>query len=133
MHTGFFRKAFLPLFYIFLILNSIFILLNIFWPGTAVNYHVLLAGNCLLFIVGFISLRLSSLALMPKRVQGFMRLVYGSFLLKFFILALAAFIYIYIYKKNINKPALFGCFALYFVYTFFEVRTVMQQSKKTNA
>jgi hypothetical protein len=133
MPTGSFRKSFLLLFYIFLILNSVFIFLNVFFPATTLDYHVLLAGNFLLFIVGSLSLRMSCLALEHKSVQGFLRLVYASFLLKFFILAIAAFMYIYIYKKNVNKPALFGCFAMYFIYTFIELRAVLKQPKKPNA
>jgi len=133
MPTGSFRKSFILLLYIFLLLSSVFILLNIFLPATGFDYHVLLAGNVLLFIVGSLSLRMSYMALGHKSVQGFLRLVYASFLLKFFILAISAFIYIYIYKKNVNKPALLGCFAMYFIYTFIELRAVLKQSKKPNA
>jgi hypothetical protein len=76
---------------------------------------------------------MSTRALEHKNVQTFLRLVYGSFLMKFFVLAFAAIIYIAIYKKDTNIPALFGCFGLYFIYTFIELRTVMKQSKKRNA
>ena len=52
---------------------------------------------------------------------------------KFFVLAIAAFVYIAIFKKMISKPALFGCLGLYFLYTFIEMRSVMKMSKKPNA
>ncbi len=90
-------------------------------------------GNALLFLVGCISLRMSMKALTDKNVQVFLRLVYGSFMMKFFVFATVAFIYIFTYKKNINKPALLGCFALYILYTFFEIRTVLKQAKRKNA
>jgi hypothetical protein len=83
--------------------------------------------------VGWISVTMSKAALEHKNVQIFLRLVYGSFLLKFFVLAIGAFVYIALYKKNINKPALLGCFGLYIIYAIIELRSVMKQSKKPNA
>ena len=127
------RKAYFPLLYLFLGLSLVFLFLQYLIPGTFVNYRVLLVGNLLLFIVGWISVRMSKAALEHKNVQIFLRLVYSSFLLKFFVLAIGAFIYIALYKKNINKPALLGCFGLYIVYAIIELRSVMKQSKKPNA
>ncbi|HTB26341.1 MAG TPA: hypothetical protein VK711_13290 [Puia sp.] len=119
--------------YLFLLTNLLLIFLKFLFPGKAVNYNVLLYGNLLLFIVSWISVRMSTRAVVHKNVQVFLRLVYGSFLMKFFILAIAAFVYISIFKKEVNKPALFGCFALYIIYACIEVRTVLKQSKKPNA
>jgi hypothetical protein len=127
------RKAYFPLLFLFLGLSLVFLGLQYFIPGTFVNYRVLLVGNLLLFIVGWISVTMSKAALEHKNVQIFLRLVYGSFLLKFFVLAIGAFVYIAIYKKNINKPALLGCFGLYIIYVIIELRSVMKQSKKPNA
>ena len=54
--------------------------------------------------------------------------------LKFFVVAIAAFIYIMVTKKNVNKPALFFCMGLYIVYTFFEVSSLLRVLKqKKNA
>ena len=133
MQNGHLNKADLKIIYLFLALSLLFFILKILMTGTAVNYNVLLYGNLLLFIVGWISVRMSTRAVQHKNVQVFLRLVYGSFIMKFFVLAIAAFIYISIFKKEVNKPALFGCFGLYIVYTYLEVRSVLKQSKKPNA
>jgi hypothetical protein len=133
MSNGSDRKIYLPVLYLFLGLSALFLLLQWLLPGTAVDYRVLITGNLLLFLVGWISLRMNVKAMKHQNVQVFLRLVYSSFLLKFFVLAICAFIYIFLFKKQINKPGLFGCFGLYFIYTFLEVRSVMKQSKKTNA
>jgi hypothetical protein len=98
-----------------------------------VNYRVLHIGNLLLFLVGSISVRMTLRALSDKNTQVFLRMIYGSFLLKFFAFAIAAFIYISIFKKEVNKPALFGNLGLYILYTIIEVRSALKQSKKTNA
>jgi hypothetical protein len=133
MTNGSVRKAFYPLIYLFLGLSLVFLLSWFLIPGSGIDYRVLLYGNILLFIVGFISMLMSAKALEHKNVQVFLRLMYGSFMMKFIILAAGTFIYIALFKKNINKPALFGCFGLYFIYTFIEVRSVMKQRKKPNA
>ena len=118
---------------LFLILSGIFYVLKNLIDQTTVKYNVLIFGNLLLFIVSWISIRMSTKAVRHENVQVFLRLMYGSFILKFFVLAIAAFIYISIFKKEVNKPALFGCFGLYILYTVIEVRSVLKQSKKPNA
>jgi hypothetical protein len=126
-------KAFITLIILFMSLTVLFFLLWIFSSDSVVDYRVLIGGNLLLFIVGMISLGMNTRAMKHQNTQGFLRLVYGAFILKFFVLAIVAFVYIAIFKKTVNKPALFGCFGLYFIYTFLEMRSVMKQSKKPNA
>ena len=127
------RKAVLVLVYLFLGFTVLFGTGWIILSRTEVDFVVLLTGNLLLFGVSFYSFHLSVRALHHKNVQVFLRLLYSSLLLKLFLLGLAALIYIARFKQDVNKPALFGCFGLYLIYTFTEVRLVMQQSKQKNA
>jgi hypothetical protein len=126
-------RTFTSIIFLFLALTAVFFLLWIFNKNSGVDYRVLMGGNLLLFIIGMISLKMNAGAMKHQNTQGFLRLVYGAFLLKFFVLAIAAFIYIAVFKKAINKPGLFGCFGLYFIYTFIEMRSVLKLSKKPNA
>src|SRR5664279_2191720 len=112
------NKTFVPLVILFLGLTLVFFLLHQSLSDQAVDFRVLLVGNALLFLVGLISFRMNTGAMKHRHTQGFLRLVYGAFIFKFFVLAIAAFVYIAIFKKMINKPALFGCLGLYFSYTF---------------
>jgi hypothetical protein len=127
------NKTFFPLILLFLGLTLIFFLLRLSFHDAPVDFRVLMGGNCLLFVVGIISSGMNFRAMKHQQTQGFLRLVYGAFIFKFFVLAIAAFIYIAVFKKTISKPALFGCLGLYFIYTFFEMRSVMKMSKKPNA
>ena len=127
------RNALKPLIVFFLGVSVLVILIRLSVSGNAVNYKVLLAGNFILFAVGLFSLRMSIGALTHKNTQGFLRLVYSSFIFKFFVLAISAILYILVCKKDINKPALFLCCGLYFIYTFIELRSVLKVSKQKNA
>jgi hypothetical protein len=51
-------------------------------------------------------------------------------MIKFFVLALAAFIYIYRERKAVNLPALYGAAFLYIVYTGVEIRLLLRALKK---
>jgi hypothetical protein len=127
------NKALLSLVYFFLLVSMLILILGYFLPDAAVNYRVLLIANLLLFLVGSISVRMTLRALTDKNTQVFLRMIYGSFLLKFFVFAIAAFLYISMFKKDVNKPALFGSLGLYILYTVIEVRSALKQSKKKNA
>jgi hypothetical protein len=124
------RKATLVLVYLFLGFAILFGAGWAFFLRKPVDFAILLTGNFLLFAVSFYSFRLGVKALYHEQVQVFLRLVYSSLLLKLFLLSVAAFIYIAWYKTEVNKPALFGCFGLYIIYTFTEVRLVMKQQRK---
>lgn len=55
--------------------------------------------------------------------------MYGSFLIKFFVIALAAVIYIMMARKNVNKPALMICAGLYVLYAGIETSALMKMAK----
>jgi hypothetical protein len=133
MPIGSENKAQLKVVYFFLLVSACIIVLQWLIPASGINYKVLHIGNLLLFLVGCITVRMTVKALTDKNTQVFLRMIYGSFLLKFFVFAAAAFIYISMFKKDVNKPALFGCLALYVFYTVIEVRSALKQSKKSNA
>jgi ACR3 family arsenite efflux pump ArsB len=127
------NKALLKVVYFFLFVSACILVLQWLIPVSGMNYKVLHIGNLLLFLVGCITVRMTVKALTDKNTQVFLKMIYGSFLLKFFVFAAAAFVYISMYRKDVNKPALFGCLALYVFYTVIEVRSALKQSKKSNA
>lgn len=96
------------------------------------NFDVLLAGNLVVFIATLLSYLLLKRSLYAKNPQAFVRAMYGSFMVKFFIIVIAAFVYIMMEKKNVNKPALFTSLGLYFIYMFIEISvlTRLMRAKK---
>jgi len=102
--------------------------------GWGFDYTVLVFGNLIVFGASFISYWMAVKGLTTKNNHAFFRWVYGSIMLKLFLLAGVAFVYIMMNKKEVNKPGLFFCMGLYIVYTFIEVSGLMKVNKqKTNA
>ena len=127
-------RNFLPAIIVFIVLNSAFLVMMNRLQGWGFEYPVLVFGNIIVFGISFISYYMAVKGLTTKNNHAFFRWVYGSVMLKLFLLAGVAFIYIMMNKKEINKPALFFCMGLYIIYTFIEVSALMKVNKqKTNA
>lgn len=115
---------------LFLILN-LFFLINRGWlEAKGVDVNVAIAGNILLFILVFLGFWMTYKSLGSANPQHFVRALYGSFILKFFVLAIAAFVYIMVVKEKVNKPALIACLFMYVLYTVVEVRRLQKLLRK---
>ena len=95
-----------------------------------IDYRVLLTGNLLLFLVTSVSFFLYVKGLRNQNMNAFIRVMYGSLLLKFFVCLVAVLIYAMIARMAVNRNGILGCFILYVLYTFLEVRILLQKSKK---
>jgi len=127
-------KNFLPGIILFLVLNSGFLAMMKRLGGWGFDYTVLVVGNILVFGICLLSYWMAVRGLTTKNSHAFFRWVYGSVMIKLFLLAGVAFVYIMMNKKEVNKPSLFFCMGLYVVYTFIEVSGLMKVNKqKANA
>ena len=84
----------------------------------------------MLFVIFILSFFVAQNGLKNTNPRAFVRSVYGSMMIKLFTCIIAAVIYIAIYKKDLNKPALFTLMGLYLVYTFIEVATLTKMLKQ---
>jgi len=125
-------KGYMPIVIFFVLLNGFFISGKNMLARWEADQDVLIIGNVLLFLVTSISFFLARRGMQQSNPHAFVRYVYGSIMIKLFICMIAAFIYISIYKKDLNKPALFTCMALYLVYTFMEVGVLMKMLRTKN-
>jgi FtsH-binding integral membrane protein len=122
-------RPLLPLSGVFLVVSAISFTGSEFLNHLGLNGKVLGIGNIIVYLATVLSYFLGLRGLGSANPHAFVRSVYVSIMLKFFICLLAALIYIITYRSNINKPAIFVCMGLYLVYTFIEVRILMQQLK----
>lgn len=120
----------IPIILLFAIVNGFLLSGRSMLEKWSVDRDVLIIGNLLLFVVALLSFWLGQRGLHSNNVQSFIRSIYSSFIAKFFILIVAAFVYIMITKKNVNKPALIACMCLYLIYTFLEVSILMKMAKQ---
>jgi hypothetical protein len=128
-----FWRPLLPLIIIFIVLNGFFIGGRSILEKWKADQTLLIGGNLVIFSVCLISYYLSWRALRSNNPQATVRAMYGSFMIKLFICVLAAVLYIFSVKQNVNKPALFACMGLYLVYTFIEVSILTKLTKRKNA
>ena len=124
------RRAFIPIVVLFIILNGLFIAGKGMLDRWGADQDVLIWGNLLLFVITLVSFLVAQKGLKSTNPHAFVRSVYGSIMLKLFVCLIAAFIYIFLNRQNLNKPAFFTLMGLYLVYTFLEVSTLTKMLKQ---
>ena len=123
-----------PVFILFIVLTALFVSAKSMLIRRNVDQDVLIIGNLLLLVVTLLSYLLLYRGIQSVNPHSFVRAMYLSFIIKFFIIVLAAALYILIAKNTVNKPALIFCLFLYLVYTFIEVSVLTRMMKqKKNA
>jgi len=128
------RKSLMPLFFLFVVINSMSIVFRGRMTAMGFDTNVLLIGNFFLCALTFFSFYMLYKGMKAATTAGFLRSVYGSFMIKLLLVAVVVLGYAFLYKENINKPSLFTCMFLYLIYTFIETRALLKLSKKsTNA
>jgi hypothetical protein len=125
-------KGFLPVVLFFIFLNVFFIIGKSLLEQWNADQDVLIYGNMILFGVTFLSYLVLQKGIAHSNPNVFVRSVFGSFMIKFFICIIAVLLYISIYKKNLNKVSLFICMGLFLVYLFLEVSVFLKALKKVN-
>lgn len=119
-----------PLLLIFIFVTAFSIAGRSFLLKKGIDPDVLLFGNLLLFLVTFGAYYINLRSQQASSPQAPVRAMYAGFMIKFFVMALAAFIYIMMAQKNVNKPALLLCAALYIIYTSIETKALLQLTKR---
>ncbi len=123
-----FNKSVIPLVIVFLIIAGLIFIFREFLESRGFDWQVLSGGNLFVYLVTAVSMHLLSKGLNAPETNAFLRNAYGGIMVKLFASAGAAFIYIFISGKNLNKPALFASMFLYLLYTFVELSVIIKNS-----
>lgn len=115
-------RAFLPILLTFVIFSCLILFFRSQAVEWSVDRRVLLAGNGLLFLVTAISFYMYTKGLRHSNAHFFVRMLYGSLLLKMMVCLLAVLIYAMAAGRAVNRNGIIGCFILYLLYTVLEVR-----------
>jgi hypothetical protein len=122
-----------PLILLFIVLNALVIVFRRSLTSEGFFVDLLIIGNIILFAMTMLSFFLLYKGLKASSTPAFLRSVYGSFMIKFFVVLVAVFGYAFMNKGSLNKHSLFTLMFLYLVYTFLEIKTLMKLSRKVNS
>lgn len=125
------RKAFRPILLIFIFVNCLLVLFHKDLTSWNMNYLVLVYGNLILFAATGLSFYLFFRSLGNENPHAFVRVLYASLLIKMGFSLVATLLYVFFAGREVSKPAILGCFVLYLLYTFTEVKVLMRLSKKS--
>lgn len=123
------NRVALPLVIVYCIVTAFIVAGKKWLLQWGVDQSVLMVGNLLLFAVSLISLFLYQRAMAHPTTTGFLRNTYSGFLFKLLICIFAVMLYVMMAREHLNKPALFTCIFLYFLYALLEMRGLMQWNK----
>jgi uncharacterized membrane protein YfcA len=122
-------RSFLPIVLTFILVSVLALAVPSMLAAWKVDHAVLLGGNGLLFLLTAVSFYLYARGLRNDNVQAFLRVMYGSMLIKFVGCLLAVLIYALVSRQGVNRNGIFGCLIVYMLYTFLEVRALLQLTK----
>lgn len=123
-------RLLVPLLVVFVIINALIIAGASWLAKEGIDREVLIIGNLVICAATVISLVVLLGGTTAGNPQRFVRSMYGSFLIRFFLILIAAFIYIMTAKKDVNKPALVICAGLYILYAGLEISSLLRSMKK---
>ncbi|MEY3541764.1 MAG: hypothetical protein RLZZ204_576 [Bacteroidota bacterium] len=124
------RKALRPFYTIFILINTLALLLNKQLKSAGVDADVLLIGNVFVFALTGVSFYMLNKGINAKTTFNFMSAVYGSFMMKLVVGAAAVVVYVLYAGEQKNLPAVFASMFLYLLYTFFEIKGLLELLKK---
>jgi hypothetical protein len=121
--------ALLPFLFLFGGITLVVFLLNPLLFSWGVDVRVLQVSNALLFLVALFSTGWMGKSFRQPGGQALLKALYGGFMIRFFILAISAFIYILVKRKQVNVPGLAGAAFFYVLYTVIEIRALRTHFK----
>ncbi|MFM7645626.1 MAG: hypothetical protein ACKO41_02825 [Sphingomonadales bacterium] len=92
---------------------------------------VVATANLMLYGLTLFLFRRTRKSFTDPNLQVSIRAIMSGFMIKFFVLAVAALVYIFSMRKEVNVPALVAVAVLYVVYTGAEVRALLFLLKKS--
>lgn len=119
-----------PMFVVFILVNAICIVFAQWLDAHEINHVVVGLANCILFIVSLIVYSMHKKSAQNKNPHAFIRSVMGGTLIKLFVFAGGALLYLFFAGENKSVYAIIVAMGLYLVYTAIEVRSAMHLNQK---
>jgi cadmium resistance protein CadD (predicted permease) len=120
------KRSLGPLVIFFVIVNALALVFAKRLQARDIDSDVIIMGNLVLFLASAASVYIYTRSSKSKG-HGVVRNIYGGFMLKFFVLIIAAMMYFF-FADEINKGAIFVCLGLYLVYNVIGTRQSIRQT-----
>ena len=120
------KRSLGPLVIVFVIVNALALVFAKRLQAKNIDSDVIIIGNLVLFLASAASVYIYTRSQKSKG-HAVVRNIYGGFILKFFVLIIAAMLYFF-FADEINKGAIFVCLGLYLVYNIIGTRQSIKQT-----
>lgn len=125
-----FPKKMLPLFFAFVLINSLVLYYQKELDQRKIDALVVFAANGLLFVLSVLSLAMHTKSIDKKNPNAAIQNVMIATLVKLMVLSIATLVYLFIAGNNRSLNAIFVGMVLYVIYTFIEVRIASKSTQK---
>jgi len=119
------KRPLAPLVLLFVIVNALAIVFGKRLQAKGIDSDVIIIGNLVLFLASAASVYIYTRSQKSKG-HAVVRNIYGGFMLKFFVLIVAAMLYFF-FADEINKGAIFVCLGLYLIYSIIGTKQSIKQ------
>ena len=126
------RTVFIPLFLLFVLLNSAILILAKSLDKIHIDHIVLLVVNMILFSLSALSLLMHQKAASNKNPNVFVRSIMLATVLKLLVIIIGVVLYVYTSGETRSNYAIYVGMLLYIFYTIVEVKGALILNKKTN-
>lgn len=130
MQPPFFGRKIIPLFIVFIIVNSMVLYFQQKLEHLKIDPLVVFTANCLLFVLSTLSLAMHTKTADKKNPNAAIRSVMAVTFIKLMVLAASAIIYLLVAGEKRSVYGVFVGMLLYIIYTFLEVRIAIKQHTK---
>jgi hypothetical protein len=127
------KKLVLPLFIIFLLFSTSFLVSKALLAKWGIDYAVLIIANLLFFVVSLGVFFMQKKALSNTNPNVFIRSVMAGMLIKMGVCVFAIIVYRLIAGNSVSKISVFAAMFLYLLYLAVEVRVIMKLNREKNA
>ncbi len=123
------KRFYILILLLFAALNGLIYVLQF---SDAFTYKVLFIGNIIIFALTFISFSIANRFTTSDNNGTFVRGVMGGTFLKFFLAIVAALIYIFLNRGNLNIIDIISLMIIYIIYTTIETVFLAKSSRATS-
>ncbi len=123
-------KALTPILVLFSVVSIATMAFASWFASLGIDADVLMMANLFVCLLTLFSFWMLYRGLQAKSTTSFLTAVYGSFLVKLVLAALAVVIYATVSGEQMNKAAVFSAMVLYLFYMFLEIRVLLLLVKK---